>query len=108
MEHAIGAGVTLIGRGSDCDLPLHAAGVSREHARIVATRDAITIEDAGSKNGTWINGTRRTGACVLKDGDEVCFGSCRTVFRAAGPDATTRTLTVTSSSRPGTTAPPVR
>ncbi len=52
------AGMTL-GRGSDCDVVLDDAAVSRHHARI--SRDSFgrwIIEDLGSQNGILVNGQR--------------------------------------------------
>jgi signal transduction histidine kinase len=52
------AGMTL-GRGSDCDVVLDDAAVSRHHARI--SRDSFgrwIIEDLGSQNGVLVDGQR--------------------------------------------------
>lgn len=52
------AGMTL-GRGSDCDIILDDAAVSRHHARI--SRDSFgrwIIEDLGSQNGVLVDGQR--------------------------------------------------
>jgi two-component system, cell cycle response regulator len=46
---------TTIGRATTCDLVLPDAGVSRTHARLIATGDGFVIEDLGSKNGTFID-----------------------------------------------------
>ena len=58
--------------------------LSRRHARI-AHRDGrwFVREEAGTRNGTFVNGTRiATGTEVeLHDGDQVQFGFVRTVFQ---------------------------
>ena len=78
-------GETIIGR----DL-LNAPDVSRRHARIVVSDTAVTIEDLGSKNGTWIAARRIDRVTPLRDGDEIMFGRTRALF-AATPDE--RTIT---------------
>jgi len=50
--------------------------VSRRHARIVVADDSITLEDLGSKNGTWMNGQRIT-SHPLANGDEFLLGHTR-------------------------------
>jgi pSer/pThr/pTyr-binding forkhead associated (FHA) protein len=65
--------------------------VSRVHARVVAADGRATIEDAGGKNGTWVNGTRREGPADLLPDDEVSLGSFRMVFHAGGTGSSTRT-----------------
>jgi hypothetical protein len=56
-----GAAVALfdglrIGRGEDNDVVVADGRASRRHARIVADRDGFAIEDAGSSNGTFVDG----------------------------------------------------
>ncbi|PID37836.1 MAG: sigma-54-dependent Fis family transcriptional regulator [Deltaproteobacteria bacterium] len=46
----------VIGRGSDCDLRVGDAGLSRRHARFSVRGDVVVVEDLGSKNGVRING----------------------------------------------------
>ena len=56
--------------------------VSRRHARIVIANDTVTLEDLGSKNGTWVGGRRIT-SCELSDGDEILLGHTRVRVRFA-------------------------
>ncbi len=50
---------TLIGRDDDADLPLGEARVSRRHAVVRVNPDStVVIEDQGSSNGTFVNGTK--------------------------------------------------
>ncbi|MEJ2385352.1 MAG: FHA domain-containing protein [Xanthomonadales bacterium] len=46
----------VIGRGATADLVLASAAVSRQHARLNGTADALTVADLGSSNGTSVNG----------------------------------------------------
>ncbi len=90
-EYPVAEGETLIGRGGECGVCLPSAQVSRVHARVRATERAASVEDLGSKNGTWVNGERREGAVDLADGDEVTFGTFRVLYRRDDGNASTRT-----------------
>jgi hypothetical protein len=72
--------VTLLGRGTDCDLRLVDAGVSRHHVELRVEEDQVVLVDLGSTNGTFVNGqpARRV---VLKDGTTVTLGRTTMVFR---------------------------
>src|ERR1700722_9357215 len=50
-------GTIRIGRADDCEIPIHDGSVSRVHARVHLDR-IISIEDAGSRNGTVVLGSR--------------------------------------------------
>lgn len=50
--------VMRIGASPASEIRITADGVSREHARIVRRPDGCWIEDAGSANGTFVNGLR--------------------------------------------------
>ena len=69
-----GAEVT-IGRGPGSDLLLLDPGVSRSHARIRAEDGAHVLLDAGSSNGTSLNGVPLRGAAALSPGDRIEVGS---------------------------------
>lgn len=49
--------------------------VSSRHAAIVRKPDGFVLQDLGSRNGTFVNGTRITGDTLLKDGDVIGFGA---------------------------------
>ncbi len=68
-------GEFVIGRGTDCQLALDDALVSRRHAVIRAEGDTLTLEDLGSRNGVRLNGERLEGSAELHDGDKVRIGS---------------------------------
>jgi DNA-binding winged helix-turn-helix (wHTH) protein len=90
-EYLIPEGETLVGRGFECGVRLPSARVSRVHARVRAADGQVLLEDAGSKNGTWVNGERRQGPTLLNDGDELAFGTFRAAFHRLSPDGSTRT-----------------
>jgi sigma-B regulation protein RsbU (phosphoserine phosphatase) len=62
-----------IGRSEDCDLVLSDIRISRVHARIVEEQGSYFILDAGSRHGTFVNGSRCTRA-KLEHNDQVSFG----------------------------------
>jgi hypothetical protein len=90
-EYGVAEGETLVGRGDECGVRLHSSEVSRVHARVRITGSGVTIEDLGSKNGTWVNGERREGAVDLADGDELTIGTFRMLFRRGDKPGSTRT-----------------
>lgn len=49
--------------------------VSQLHARVFNDQGNIIIEDFGSTNGTYVNGTRLTVPVALRRGDRIQFGS---------------------------------
>ena len=84
-------GENILGREPEATAWLDAATVSRRHARIVISGNGATLEDLGSKNGTYLRGARVTGPSKLVDGDEIHIGSAVVRFRmtsAAGSTAT--------------------
>ena len=49
--------------------------VSSRHAAIVRKTEGFVLQDLGSRNGTFVNGTRITGDTVLRTGDVIGFGA---------------------------------
>ncbi len=67
--------VTTIGRSSMNDLPVADKMLSRQHARIVRDNNGgLSVEDLGSRNGTFLNGERLAGIQPLKPGDRITVG----------------------------------
>src|SRR5918912_667192 len=71
--------VTMLGRGTDCELRLVDPGVSRHHAELRVEDDQVVLVDLGSTNGTFVNGepVRRV---ALTDGTRVTLGRTTLVF----------------------------
>jgi hypothetical protein len=90
-EWRLSEGSNDVGRDRDCAVSIDSPSVSRRHARIVVTRGAATIEDLGSKNGTYVNKRRVTHAVALEDGNQMRVGSVTMVFRSAGALPSTMT-----------------
>jgi diguanylate cyclase (GGDEF)-like protein len=64
----------VIGRGDNADLRLVDDGISRDHAQIINENGRMILEDMGSTNGTFCNGTRVTRQ-PLSEGDKILLGS---------------------------------
>lgn len=69
-------GSMLVGRAEDSNLCLPMEGISRQHARLTPAGDEVLVEDLGSANGTWINGTRLSRG-QARHGDEIRFDTER-------------------------------
>jgi DNA-binding winged helix-turn-helix (wHTH) protein len=82
-------GENLVGRSVDCAVRLDSTDVSRRHARIVVKDDEATIEDLGSTNGTFVNGTRISAPAKLSDGAAVSFGSIQAQFHSSAEEPRT-------------------
>ena len=59
-----------LGRGPDCSVRIEHPSVSRLHARLCVAGDGWTLEDAGSKNGVHLGGSRVDRAAL---GDHAWF-----------------------------------
>lgn len=73
---------TVLGRNSDCTVPLADPRASRHHAEIRATADGFLIVDLDSMNGTKVNGVP-VREHVLHDGDEIAVGATVLRFEAS-------------------------
>ena len=62
--------VTL-GREPGNVLTINDKGLSRFHARLIKTDAGYTLEDLGSKNGTFVNGTVIVSPRPLQNGDQI-------------------------------------
>lgn len=92
-DYVLPAGELLVGRGTECAVRLASSGVSRVHARLQVDARGARLADEGSKNGTWVNGSRIAGTVPLEEGDEVVVGTYRMVFRSSAALDSTRTAT---------------
>lgn len=92
QRYPLGEGPVVIGRARDASIRIDSGGVSRHHARIVVAGDGATIEDLGSKNGTFVDGQPITAPCVLKDCNEIRIGPVAFTFRVAPSATATETM----------------
>src|SRR5215472_5526799 len=68
---ALQHGETLLGREPGVDVWLDVPSISRHHARIVIRDGYASVQDLGSKNGTWVRAELAKTPLSLKNGDEI-------------------------------------
>lgn len=69
------SGALRVGRGAESDVALDGdTTVSSRHATVTRRTDGLWVEDAGSTNGTFVNGARVTSARLLQPGDVLRIG----------------------------------
>lgn len=71
----------IIGRSSSCHLVVRHALVSRYHARIDQDHNGYVLMDAGSVNGTFVNGERLIMPYRLLDRDIIGLGNKTGTFQ---------------------------
>ncbi len=64
----------VIGRSQGCEIYLDDALISRRHAVVFARDDGIVVQDLGSANGSFVNGTRIAEPCLATQGDQILVG----------------------------------
>lgn len=63
-----------IGRAPDNDIRLDGLQISNHHARFALSNGAVTVEDAGSTNGVYVNGERIIGRRQIQLADVIQIG----------------------------------
>jgi DNA-binding winged helix-turn-helix (wHTH) protein len=84
-------GEHVLGRAPTASVWIDSTSVSRSHARIVVAGGRATLEDLGSKNGTFVRGRRITGPTVLAHGDVIRLGRVEVKVSVVRPDQSTLT-----------------
>lgn len=95
-EREVSDRMLLIGRDEQCDIPIADSRVSLRHARVFRNAGRLIIEDAGSANGTYVNGERIAWKILTAD-DVVQVGTKALRFRRGPrprPDAAPARLDV--------------
>lgn len=68
-------GVVLVGRADSNDVSIQHTSISKLHARLRGfDGDGFFVEDAGSRNGTFVNQARVEDLTPVRCGDVLCFG----------------------------------
>jgi len=82
------AGMVTFGRGPECDVVLRHPGISKVHAFVRRLGDMWIVTDAGSTNGTKVDGTKLTPnvGVELRSGSQVILGR-RVALELFWPDA---------------------
>jgi DNA-binding winged helix-turn-helix (wHTH) protein len=87
----LAAGENIVGRDPRSGVWVDGSGVSRRHARVFVAPEEVTIEDLGSRNGTFVKGRGVAGPVALADGDEIELGSAVLTFREWSEDRAAKT-----------------
>lgn len=77
-----------VGRAAGCDIVVRRQTVSRLHARVVREGPRYLLRDAGSANGTFVNGQPVTGDHLLSNRDAIGLGAAGDLLRFVDPDPT--------------------
>jgi DNA-binding winged helix-turn-helix (wHTH) protein len=87
-QAALETGAYDVGRDPSLPIMVDATTVSWRHARIRVSGSSaaphVTVEDLGSRNGTFVNGAAVSRPADLTDGDELRLGSVVIRIRLAG------------------------
>jgi pilus assembly protein CpaF len=81
----------VLGKHAECDIVLSNPKVSRRHAKVVTRNGGLYVEDLGSTNGTFLNGSRIDGEKRLAAGDVVEVGPFKVRIEEGAAKATEAT-----------------
>ena len=87
-ELALATDDCTLGRSALCQIVVPRETVSRLHARIVRDGPRFRLQDAGSANGTFVNGERLTAPRLLAHRDQIGLGQPAPLLAYADPDPT--------------------
>jgi DNA-binding winged helix-turn-helix (wHTH) protein len=88
-EVSLRPGENVLGRCDEAVVWIDSPSVSRRHARILVSGETATLEDLGSRNGTYLSGERIAAPSLLADGDEIRVGRAFMTFRSFPAAAST-------------------
>jgi hypothetical protein len=80
-------GREVLGRSRACDRVIAGQSVSRRHAVLRYVDGRWFLKDAGSLNGTYVNGVRIGSEVEVRPGDDVALGEVRMILCAPRGDA---------------------
>jgi pSer/pThr/pTyr-binding forkhead associated (FHA) protein len=82
-SYPLGPGETVIGRGTQANVTIESALLSRRHVAVRRSGPEHSFVDLDSANGVYLNGVRAHSA-VLHDGDTLQIGDVVFVFHESG------------------------
>lgn len=86
--HLLNKAEMYLGRDLANDIPIPDVEISRRHARVFQQGELVFIEDLGSTNGTFVNGTRISSPKQLHHGDQITLAESTVfAFSVAGQPA---------------------
>lgn len=80
--------ITTFGRSETCDVVIPSPTVSRVHAKIELQQNRYILSDAGSSNGTYVNGHRLEEPTQISTHDEIWLGSSAVALIFTDPEET--------------------
>ena len=83
-QYALGVGEHLIGRESECGIYIEDDHISREHAKLIISVDAIEIEDLNSTSGTFLDSMAVRGRIPVQPGQKVHISNLYMDIERAG------------------------
>ena len=87
-QFLLSPGDHVIGRDASSAILMHSPAISRRHACVSVTGAGASIEDLGSKNGTFVGDVRLNTRRNLHEGDRISVGEFVLVFTAVAGMAT--------------------
>jgi DNA-binding response OmpR family regulator len=87
-ESVLEADAYTLGRSPLCQIMVPRSIVSRLHAKIERDGPRYQLVDAGSANGTFVNGKRVQAPHLLSDRDLIGLGAASAILRFVDPDPT--------------------
>ena len=82
-EFPLANGEHIVGRDASASIRLDSPKVSRQHARLTVRGVSVTVQDLGSKNGSFVRGIRVTAPTTLQPGDDLRVGPFALVLHVA-------------------------
>ncbi len=80
----------LLGREDSCDVVIPDQSVSREHARLLLHNGTVWVQDAGSRNGVYVNQKRVVRHRPMGPGDALTIGNHEFTLELGGVTADDR------------------
>jgi DNA-binding winged helix-turn-helix (wHTH) protein len=90
-EFPLHDGEHIVGREPGAAICLDSPKVSRRHARFIVDGVSATLEDLGSKNGSFVRGVRISAPTPLQSGDHARIGPFTLIFRVGAYSGSTQT-----------------
>ncbi|MDY5584597.1 MAG: DUF3662 and FHA domain-containing protein [Arcanobacterium sp.] len=78
-KYILTGAVTVIGRGSACDITVDDSGISRRHLELRITPNGVIATDLETTNGSFVEG-HRISAATLVDGNTITIGHTKIMF----------------------------
>ena len=94
-----------IGKLPNNDLFLDKMSISRQHCEIINANGGYFIRDLGSRNGTYVQGTRIAGDAALRNGTRIDLGTVQIVFQCDPREESDSAPPPTAAREPARTPP---